>query len=293
MQRIDLPALLWRLIDPVTSTTTDGAGAPSGLPPWQVGQLLTGQVLENLDGQVLVLIDGHRLRAHWPGASPAPGAQVELQVVGQVRGQWHLALVKGSAGGANVGPAPASSLLAMLDQLDWPLTYNNVERLARSFAGHSSLLATDGFATTAETGELCPPNLQVWQQLFGWEPGLLSAVFFTWQPFVCGLFVEEEGQGPVGEQEEMDPLSFLFVVDLPRLGQVEVLGRGRWPEQTIVFVARKETALLLQKKEAELIALLSGTGMELRGLVVRPSELPLVKLLRPEMVPYRGLNQRL
>lgn len=83
------------------------------------------------------------------------------------------------------------------------------------------------------------------------------------------------------------------MVDLPRLGQVEVLGRGRWPEQTIVFVARKETALLLQKKEAELIALLSGTGMELRGLVVRPSELPLVKLLRPEMVPYRGLNQRL
>ncbi len=293
MQPIDLPALIWRLIEPMT-TTTDGASAPSGLPSWQVGQLLSGQVLENMDGQVLVLVDGHRLRAHWPGALPSPGMQVELKVVGQVRGQWHLALVdRGTAGGGSVAPGPGASLLAILELLDWPLTFSNVERLARSFAGQSSLLTLAASAPESETGELCPPNLQVWQQLLGWEPGLLSAVFFTWQPFICGLFVEEEGGQRKTAQEETEPLSFLFAVDLPRLGQVEVVGRGCWPEQTVVFVARQDTALLLQKREAELIALLQGTGMILRQLTVIPAEKPLTKLLRPELVPYRGLDQRL
>lgn len=290
MQRIDLPAILWRLIAPAAATAKDAAPAASALPNWQVGQLLLGQVLENLDGQVLVLIDGHRLRADWPGAPQVPGAQVELKVVGQTAGQWRLALVNDKQfSEASRSTLHASSLLAMLERMQWPLTYRNVERLARLFAGQSSAADADASAST----ELCPPNLEVWQQLFGCEPGLLSTVFFTWQPFVCGLFVEEDSTGKEPRYEEMPPLSFLIVVDLPHLGQVEVMGRGRWPEQTIVFVARKETVILLQKRETELVTLLAEAGIELCGLSLRASESPLLELLRPEMVPYRGLNHRL
>lgn len=284
MQCIDLPALLWRLIDPVAATAKDAAPAASGLPNWQVGQLLLGQVLENLDGQVLVLIDGHRLRADWPGVPQVAGAQVELKVIGQAAGQWRLALVTND----QFSEASTAALLAMLERMHWPLTYCNMERLARLFAGQSSAADADAPASR----ELCPANLDVWQQLFGYEPGLLSAVFFTWQPFICGLFVDEDSTKKEPRCEEMPPLSFLFVADLPYLGQVEVMGRGRWPEQSIVFVARKETVMLLQKRETELVTLLTEAGMELRGLSLRASESPLLELLRPEMVPYRGLNRR-
>lgn len=293
MQRLDLPPLVWHLMDPVAATTAnDAAPAAPGLPQWQVGQLLVGQVLENLDGQVLALIDGHRLRADWPGPQQVPGARVAFRVVGQAAGQWRLAVVADeqfSEVGSD-GILSASSLLAILERLQWPLTYGNVKRLASLFAGQSSAAAADDAPASSE---LCPPNISVWQQLFGCEPGFLSTVFFTWQPFVCGLFVEEESAGRGAEYEEMAPVSFLFVVDLPHLGQVEVMGRGKWPEQTIVFVARKETVMFLQKKEAELVTLLTEAGMELCGLSLRASESPLLALLRPEMVPYRGLNRRL
>ncbi len=94
MQRLDLPPLVWHLMDPVAATTAnDAAPAAPGLPQWQVGQLLVGQVLENLDGQVLALIDGHRLRADWPGPQQVPGARVAFRVVGQAAGQWRLAVV--------------------------------------------------------------------------------------------------------------------------------------------------------------------------------------------------------
>ncbi|NLW17850.1 MAG: hypothetical protein GX033_09505 [Firmicutes bacterium] len=288
MGRIHWPTLLWRLSEPIATPASDAAPAASEGPNWQVGQLLTGQVLANSEGQVWVLIDGHRLLAHWPGGAPAPGAQVEFQVVGQVQGQWQLTPL-----GAEKGILPTETLLSILEQLDWPLTYSNVERLARFFAGQTSLIDTDGPTTPQESGELCPPNLSVWQQLFGWEPGLLSAVFFTWQPFVCGLFVEEEGARARQEAGEQEPLSFLLVVDLPRLGQIEVLGWGQWPEQAIDLVAGKEPTRLLQKREAELLAILATTGMRLRRLTLRVSQEPLLILLRPQMVPYRGLDQRL
>lgn len=291
MQRVDLPTLLWRLIDPSATITLDAAPVASRGPTWQAGQLLTGQVLDNLDGQVLVLIDGHRLRADWPGGAPqVPGARVQLQVIGQTAGQWRLAVLTGAKAD---GLDASQALLAMLDSLDWPLTYSNAERLARFLAGHSQLVGTDQQVEASASDELCPPNIDIWQQLFGYEPGLLSAAFFTWHPFTCGLFVEEKGAGQKPNASDTEPLSFLFVADLPRLGQVEVMGRGRWPQQTIVFVARKETAQLLQKREAELIALLTSTGMELQNLTMRASESPLLKLLQPEMVSYRGLNQRL
>jgi hypothetical protein len=181
----------------------------------------------------------------------------------------------------------------MLDRLNWPLTYSNAERLVHLLAGHSQLVGTDRQREMPASNELCPPNVEMWQQLFEYEPGPLVATFFTWQPFTCGLFVEEEPPRQELRSDAVEPMSFLFVADLPHLGQVEAMGRGHWPEQTIVFVARKETARLLQKRETELIALLTTTGMKLQGLTLRASESPLLNLLRPEMVAYRGLNRRL
>lgn len=294
MQRVDLPALVWRLSEPAATSATGAAPVVSALPNWHEGQMLVGQVVENLGGQVLVLIDGHRLRADWPGAPQVPGARVNLQVVGQAAGQWRLALLNhAQLGEVSRGALHAASLLELLTQLRWPLTYSNVERLARLVRGQPAAAETGATASAAASSELCPPNLDVWQQLCGFEPGLLAAAFFTWQPFTCGLFVEEKGEEHQAKQSEVSPLSFLFVVDLPRLGQIEVVGRGRWPEQSIVFVAQKETVTLLQKREAELIALLAETGMELSSLVLRATTKPLLNLLQPEMVPYRGLDRLL
>lgn len=287
MQRVGLPSLVWRLLEPpVAPTTPDTASAEPALPNWSVGQIITGQVLENLDGQVLVLIDGYRLRADWPGALQAPGMRVSLQVLGHKAGQWHLALITDEQ-----TARPGATLLLLLEQLNWPLTYKNVERLARFFSGKPVMLEADEEISALASGELCPPNLDVWQQLFGYEPGLLAAAFFTWQPFTCGLFVGEQADKQGVNEQAGEPLSFVFVADLPRLGQVEVVGLGRWPEQAIVLVAQKETVMLLQKREQELIMLLRETGMQLTRLTLRATSKPLLNLLRSDMFAYRGVDR--
>ena len=164
---------------------------------------------------------------------------------------------------------------------DWP-----------AFCRPNLLIDTDGPTTPQESGELCPPNLSVWQQLFGWEPGLLSAVFFTWQPFVCGLFVEEEGARARQEGGNRNPSVFAGSGSAP-VGADRVLGWGQWPSKRLIWWLGRRLPGCCRKREAELLAILATTGMRLRRLTLRVSQEPLLKLLRPQMVPYRGLDQRL
>lgn len=280
MQRIDSPQLLGSLLETSTAPATITSISGPNLPAWTAGQLLTGQVLENLDGQVVILIDGLRLLAEWPENVPPAGRQVQLRVLGKAENRWQLARVLPSV--AQV-PESGAALLELLAQLDLRLSYQNVINLRHILHGRPTEIKPDA---QSDAHVLCPPNVEVWQQVLGLVPVPLAAVFFTWQPFVCGLFIaEDHGKQIAGDPADEEAFNFLLTLDLPHLGQIEVIGRGDWPEQSLFFLARQETALLLQKTEERLIALLAKNGLKLRNLTVRSSDEPLLLLVRPEMLP--------
>ena len=294
--RVDWPDLLWRLVDdaPLVTAVPSAEVDVSG-PDWAVGQLLQGQILASRDEQALLLVDGFQLWSVWPGEKPPVGQLLTLRVLGQTGGQWRLTRVQEEASSGT-----EMTLLALLEQLDWPLTYDHVQRLLdllrgkRSWQSARAKMAGEG---GAEPQELCPPNRQVWQAAMGFEPHTLATAFFTWQPFPCGVLVEKKRREQEADDDEGQPdpgpFCLLLVLQLPKLGQIEVVWRGMGAEQAVVFVAQEETARLLQKKEKELALLLRQQGIEVHDLSIHASAQPLVQVLPAAAFSYQGVDRQL
>lgn len=251
---------------------------------WIAGQLLEGQVLQAQGERLLLALADANIWVEWIQApAPPPGTRLQLKVLGREGGRWFLRPQVESA------IPEGERLLWLLEQLDLPLSYRNVKYLSDLLAGKTP--GPIGERATAAQ-ELCPLNEDVWQQLCGFLPVSLTAAFFTWRPFSLALLVEEDKGGQSPPEQEGQGLKFLLALAMPYLGRVDVVVLGPWGRLSIIVVAREEIVTLLEKRKKELYALLQEMGGAPRELSFRCGDRPLVNLPRGDMVPYRGLDQR-
>ena len=290
LRPVGLPAALWRLVmpDSLPAVTRSADPASSG-PDWQVGQELWGELLSAGEGEALLLIDGHELTAYWPRAEVEPGSKLLVRVLAKTGGQWFLEPVT-DEGGHAPRALPTATILTLLEQFGWDFNFSNVERLGQLLRGEKPGQRTVGEVVEEE---FCPPNLDTWQEIFGFDPGPLAVAFFAWDPLPAGLFVSEEGARGARETGDEAPLSFVFALDLPALGQIEVVARGHGLKQSLLFVARQETVAVLEKRREEIKTLVEACGVEVTGLRMVAGAKPLLQLVNRDLVPYRRLDRRL
>lgn len=246
---------------------------------WIAGKLLPAKIISVQDLSARLLIEGQEYVVTWPGdIPPAPGSSLVLRVLGFTQGLWRLELIsEGSS-------APLISLLEVLERAGLPITYGNLLAVRRATRGGS---VSRQAGHEGEEEVLCPWDKDLLQQLIGWE-GILAPAMLTVQPFPLGLFGVSGGRNDECTSEERQ--AWLLALELEALGQVEVIGQGEWPKQSLTVLAQEETVTFLKKREQEVIKLLTATGMVLEQLAYCNVDSGIVRLLKQDMLTVAGCD---